>query len=173
MTEPARHPIETFERQRDEYEDDSERPLGTYLGVLTGYGVSVAALGAIARWSGRSLPERIAPFDLALIGVATHKLSRRLAKDPVTSPLRAPFARFRGQSGPAEVQEDVRGGGVRHGVGELITCPFCLAQWVATGFSAGLVLAPRFTRLVAATFSTVAVSDFLQFAYARAEQAAG
>jgi hypothetical protein len=51
-------------------------------------------------------------------------------------------------------------------VGELITCPFCLAQWVATAFTAGLVFAPRATRLVAGTFSTVAISDALQNVYA-------
>jgi hypothetical protein len=36
---------------------------------------------------------------------------------------------------------------------------------VATAFGAGLVFAPRATRLVAATFASVAVSDFLQFGY--------
>jgi hypothetical protein len=28
-------------------------------------------------------------------------------------------------------------------MGELLTCPFCLGQWVATGLIFGLVLAPR------------------------------
>ena len=55
--------------------------------------------------------------------------------------------------------------------GELITCPFCLAQWVATGLAAGLVFAPRATRLVMSTFSAVAGADFLQYAYASLQQA--
>lgn len=55
--------------------------------------------------------------------------------------------------------------GDEHDVGELVTCPFCLAHWVATGFMAGMVFAPRATRLTAATFTAVAASDFLQGAY--------
>ena len=44
-------------------------------------------------------------------------------------------------------------------------CPFCIAQWIATGFAFGLVLAPRATRLVAGTLSAVTSSDWLQFAH--------
>jgi Protein of unknown function (DUF1360) len=40
-----------------------------------------------------------------LFGVATHKLSRLLAKDKVTAPLRAPFAEFEDEGGPAEVDD--------------------------------------------------------------------
>jgi hypothetical protein len=65
----------------------------------------------------------------------------------------------------------VRGHGVQHSVGELLSCPMCLAQWVATGLSAGLVLAPRQTRLVLATFTAVAGADFLQYLYAYLQQA--
>ena len=56
-------------------------------------------------------------------------------------------------------------GGVKHAVGELLTCPFCLAQWVATGFVFGYATAPRATRLAALTMTLVAGSDVLQFAY--------
>ncbi len=61
---------------------------------------------------------------------------------------------------------------VRHAVGELLSCPFCLDMWIATGFIIGLVFAPRFTRVVAATFTALAGADFLQLIYARAQQAA-
>ena len=43
--------------------------------------------------------------------------------------------------------------GLRHSIGELITCPFCLDVWIAAGFTIGLVFAPRLTRLVAAALS--------------------
>src|ERR671921_339569 len=80
--------------------------------------------------------------------------------------MRAPFTSFRGASGEAEIAEEVREhGGVKHAVGELLTCPFCLAQWVATGFVLGYVTAPRATRLAALTMTLVAGSDVLQFAY--------
>ena len=62
-------------------------------------------------------------------------------------------------------------GGLKHSIGELITCPFCLDVWIATGFTVGLVFAPRVTRLVAATFSAVTGADFLHLLYAKAQEA--
>lgn len=64
----------------------------------------------------------------------------------------------------------MRGSGARHAVGEMLTCPFCLDQWVATGFAFGLVMVPRLTRLVMATLSAVAGADFMQLAYAAAQK---
>lgn len=137
------------------------------------YSLLVGAAATAARLLGRSAPARVTPWDVALLGVATHKVSRLLAKDPVTSPLRAPFVAYEGTAGPAEVREEVREhGGVKHAVGELSSCPFCMAQWVATAFVAGSVLAPRATRLAATTFAAVAVSDSLQLGYAALERAA-
>ena len=133
-------------------------------------GAYAAALGAFL-WRFRDrLPEEISPRDLALIGVASHKTSRAIAKDKVTAPLRAPFTEHEGDAGPGELEESPRGTGVRHTVGELIVCPFCLDQWVATGYAAGLVLAPRATRFVASVMATVAISDFLQIGYKVSEQ---
>jgi hypothetical protein len=57
---------------------------------------------------------------VVLAGIATHKVSRLLAKDTVTSFGRAPFTRYR------------------------------LAQWVVGGFALGYVLAPRVTAYSAA-----------------------
>jgi hypothetical protein len=135
------------------------------------YGASVAAAGALVRRRGRRLPD-ISVGDVVLVGVATHKLSRRVTKSSVTSPIRAPFTRYKGLSGPAELSEEPRGRGVRKAVGELVTCPFCLSQWVATGFVFGLLTAPRATRWAASVFASLALADFLQFAYAWAEQEA-
>jgi hypothetical protein len=116
------------------------------------------------------LPERVRLADVALIGIATHKLSRLLAKDKVTSFLRAPFTEFQESSGHGEVEEKPQGHGLRLAVGELLVCPYCLGLWVAGGFAAGMVVAPRSTRLVASVFATKAVSDFLQLAYKAAEE---
>jgi hypothetical protein len=154
-------------------ESEDERPLRSYVALLATYGTLTGSLAAVVRLRGKRLPERIAAYDLVLVIAGTHKLSRLLAKDSVLSPVRAPFTRYKGVSGPAELTEEVRGTGIQKVVGELLTCPFCLGQWVATGFMFGLVVAPRFTRLVAATFAALAGSDFLHLAYATAEQKAG
>lgn len=161
----------TAHDQQLAYAGDQDRPLGGYLGAMTLYAAVVGAVVLAARASDREIPEPTLR-DVLLLGAATHKLSRLVAKDPVTSPLRAPFTRFAGRSGDAEVTEETRGSGARHAVGELPTCPFCVGQWVATGFAAGLVFAPRLTRLVAGTVSAIGLADLLQFGYSAAERAA-
>jgi hypothetical protein len=148
----------------------SERPLGGYA-VLTG--TFLSACGAFAAWlarSGRELPERVPASDLALLSVATHKASRLLAKDRVTSAVRAPFTDFQEAGGPSEVEERPRGTGLRRAVGELLICPFCLSLWIATALAVGLIVAPRQTRWLASVLVMVTGSDALQIAYVKAEQ---
>jgi Protein of unknown function (DUF1360) len=152
--------------QEREYTQGEARPLAADLGAMSVYGGLVAAAATAIRVSGRELPTRIPLGDVALLTIGTFRLARRIAKDPVTAPLRVPFTTFQGPSGEAEICEEVREhGGVKHAVGELLTCPFCLAQWVGTGFVLGYVAAPRATRLAALTMTMVAGSDVLQFVY--------
>jgi hypothetical protein len=161
-------------RLRQAYAPHEHRPLGGYLAAMGTYATVTATLAGLARATGRPVPERPLTSDVVLLSVATHKFSRLLAKDAVTSPLRAPFTSYDRPIGSGEVMEQVRdqGSSTRHAIGELLSCPFCLAVWVATGLTGGLVLAPRLTRLVATALTAVAASDFLQMAYAVAQRAA-
>jgi hypothetical protein len=152
-------------RSVEDYAPGQDRPLGGYAGAMSVYGALSAGLAGLARMQKRALP-RADASDVILVACATHKLSRLITKDAITSPIRAPFTQFAGAAGEGELTEEVRGDGVKHAVGELLTCPFCLAQWIATGFAFGLIFAPRATRLVASTMTAVAGSDFLQLAYA-------
>jgi hypothetical protein len=163
-----------LDRLRRQYAPHDHRPLDGYLVTLGAFSALAAGAAAAARLSGRPVPERPAAADVLLVSIATHKLSRIIAKEAVTSPLRAPFTRYEAPSGPAELHEEVRdqGSSLRHSVGELVSCPFCLAVWVATGLTSGLILAPRLTRLTATVFTATAASDFLQMAYAIAKNAA-
>ena len=70
------------------------------------------------------------------------------------------------------MEEAARGTGARFAIGELLVCPYCLAQWVASSFAVGLVAVPRTTRLVAGIYVAETVSDFLQLAYKAAEDRA-
>ena len=167
---PVERAREVVAGEKHEYEGDRDRPLGGFLAVAGTYAAAVTGGVVVLRRRRQALPERLAAADLALVTVATHKLSRLLAKDPVTSPLRAPFTRYEGMSGPAELAEKVRGTGLRKAVGALVTCPFCLAVWVATAFVFGLVVAPRSTRLAAAVLTAVTGADVLHFAYAALEE---
>ncbi|WP_182525449.1 DUF1360 domain-containing protein [Nocardioides dongkuii] len=136
-----------------------------YAGAMSVFTSAVAGAALAARRTGK-VPERYSVLDLALGAVATHKLARIVSKEGVTTPIRAPFTEFEGEAGSAELTESPKDG-AGHTVGELLTCPFCLAPWIASGYVAALALAPNAARAWAATFSVVGGSDFLQHAYAR------
>ena len=160
------------ENEADAYRDGEDRPLGGYVVVMAVFAALVSGAAGLALATGRKLPQGVGPWDVLLLALGTHKLSRTLTKDAVTSPLRAPFTRYKETGGPAEVMEEVRStSGLRHSIGELITCPFCLDIWVATGFTIGLVFAPRLTRLIVTTLSAVTGADFLHLLYAKAQEA--
>lgn len=154
------------------YAPRDHRPLAGYVASMAGFAAAAAGFAGLVRATGRRLPERPALADVVLVSIATHKLSRMLTKEAVTSPLRAPFTRYQGPAGGAELREEVRadGSATRHAVGELVSCPFCMAVWVAGALTGGLVLAPRSTRLAATVMTAVTASDFLQFAYAAAQR---
>jgi hypothetical protein len=150
----------------EDYAEAAEhRPLAGYA-ALSGTLAAAFAAGLVRA----PLPERISPQDIVLAGVATHKLSRLLAKDKVTSFLRAPFTEFQEPSGKGEIEEKPRGRGLRLATGELLVCPYCVAQWIAAGFAVGYVRAPRLTRLLAGMYTMYAISDGLQFAYLAADE---
>ncbi|MDQ3863920.1 MAG: DUF1360 domain-containing protein [Actinomycetota bacterium] len=149
----------------EEYKQGEDIPLLSY-GVLAGaFNLVFAVFLLVARLTGKSVPERIDATDIALLGMATHKVSLVGSQDAITSPLRAPFTELREKESPKKVDEKPRGEGLRRSVGELLTCKFCLSVWVASLFTYGLVLVPRVTRLVAAMFAVVTVSDHLHQAY--------
>jgi hypothetical protein len=153
-----------------DYENgQGERPLAGYVRAMATYGTLVTGLTLAGRARGVRLPARVPYDDLALLTVATFRGSRLLAKSAVASPLRAPFTEFTGAGGPGEVSEEVTAEGHLHAVGELLTCPFCLGQWIGTLFMASYLADPRRTRWVAATLTAAAASDALQLAYARLE----
>jgi Protein of unknown function (DUF1360) len=157
---------------RGPFEDyaDEPRPLGPY-GLLAGiFAVAVGGSLVALRMTGKHLPKRIRAGDVLLGGVATHKLSRLLAKDKVTSFLRAPFTEYQGPGGPGEVEEKPRGSGLRYATGELLVCPYCLGLWVATAYGLGHVAAPRATRLAGFVLTALTISDSLQIAYKAAEE---
>ncbi|HWF14881.1 MAG TPA: DUF1360 domain-containing protein [Acidimicrobiales bacterium] len=141
------------------------RPLGGYAKLLTVYGVVAGALAVALRKQAPGL-QQLDAMDLALYGLATEHLSRLITKDSVTSVLRAPFTEFKEAAGEGEVNEDVVGHGTRHAIGELLTCPFCSAQWVATALVAGRVAAPNLTRAIVSVSAAARLSDYLQLLYA-------
>ena len=161
--------IEKYGAKTREKEECDEQLLAEYASLLGFYLASVAVLTGMAIERDR-LPKRFSLLDLALLGIATHKLSRIVAKDRITSILRAPFVSYIRSTGAGEVEEEPRGRGIQRGIGHLISCPYCTAPWCATALAFGLVFAPRVTRFVAGILASVATSDFLHRAYLAAKE---
>jgi hypothetical protein len=162
--EPAPGPLAGYAAPED------RPPLIAYAGTMGVFGAISGAALLAARRTGHELPERVGARDLVSVGVASHKVSRLIAKDKVTAPLRAPFTEYEGDGGPGEVSERSRGKGAQRAVGDLLSCPYCLGLWVVAAFSISLLFAPRLTRFVASIFSALTISDFLQIAYKAAEE---
>src|SRR5438477_3557388 len=146
-----------------------EMPLAGYTILLAAYGGIFGALfGNLLSRTDVANPR---PADAVMLGIATHKIGRIITKDWVTSPLRAPFVEYVESAGGGEVKERSRGTGLRRAVGDLLTCPWCIAPWVAGALYSLFLINPRAARLVTSGFTSVAVSDFLQHAYAAARRA--
>jgi Protein of unknown function (DUF1360) len=156
---PGTGPIEGYAPPQD------RPPLGSYALMSAAFMAGCAGFFLAARRNRLQLPEQVGTKDIVLIGAATHKLARLIAKDKVTSFLRAPFRRYQEKAGPAEVDEETRGEGFQAAVGELLGCPYCLGMWISAAMTGGLVVAPRETRIAASTLTALTVADFLQLGY--------
>jgi uncharacterized protein DUF1360 len=133
------------------------RPLPEYFALTTAFG---SVLGGFLLLARRRLPEKVAFADVARIGVASYKIGRLVAKDEVTSWVRAPVTRDEEGTEPKQR-------GMERALGELVTCPYCVGLWIAAGLSCSLVLFPRQTRLVTTIFGAQAVADFLNAGFVK------
>jgi hypothetical protein len=161
--------IEKYGERTEEKEECDERLLAEYASLMAFYLASAATLSGVALKKGL-LPRRFGLFDLTLLGVATHKLSRLIAKDRVTGIIRAPFVSYIRSVGAGEVEEEPRGRGIQRGIGNLISCPYCMGPWCATALAFGFVFSPKVTRFFAAILASVTMSDFLHRAYLAAKE---
>jgi hypothetical protein len=160
MTMPA-----TLRNERAEYasEADEDLPLATYAGLSIAYAAAVTGFAVWARRRGVRIPARMPTSDLALLAAGTFKLTELVSRDRVTSFARAPFTRYKAPGGGPAVEEAPRPRGVRKGIGDLLTCPWCTAQWVATGWMCGYVVAPRYTRFFASGATVLLGADVLEY----------
>ena len=154
----------------DGYAPGEDKPLASYGMLMSVFSALAGGFAAWFRRSGRDLPERIDGRDFALLTVASHKAARLITKDKVTSAVRAPFTEYQGPGGPGEVEEAPRGKGLRHAIGELLVCPYCLGMWTSALMTAGLLVAPRFTRWLCSVLAIFFGADVLQIAYKKAEE---
>jgi hypothetical protein len=137
-------------------------PYGSYAAIMGVFASLLATAGAIGRLLDRD-PQCQTSLDLVVLGLASFKAARTVARDEVTSFIRQPFVRGDAHSGEGE--EPVEGG-MAQAIGELVTCTRCAGTWVAAGLASTQILAPRFGRLLTWSFAAAAANDFLQAGFA-------
>ncbi len=147
-----------------------ELPTGDYAALVAVFNGVLASALLVRKCARQALPERVEAQDLILFALSTQKLSRVITKDKVTAAFRAPFTEIEGKGGPGELEERSRGHGLRRAIGDLITCPFCLGTWIASGFIYGFLFTPRITRMLASIFAVSGIADFLQQAYVKTQE---
>jgi hypothetical protein len=147
-----------------------QMPTRDYAALTAIFNGAIAAALLARKCSREPLPERIEPQDLVLFALSTQKLSRVITKGKVTTAIRAPFTEIEGKGGAGELEERPRGRGLQRAIGELLTCPFCIGTWIASGFIYGSLFSPRATRTVASIFAVSGVADFLQQLYVKTQE---
>ncbi len=137
----------------------SSRPYGAYAGIMATFVGGIAATELLTHRLHRAPAER-SWLDLSVLGLATFKAARTLARDDVTSFIREPFVQ--GTPSEPDQEEPVRTGDLRQAVGELVTCSRCVGTWIAAGLAGVDVLAPRFGRTLSWALAAGGANDFLQ-----------
>jgi hypothetical protein len=140
----------------------SRPPYRAYAAIMSTFAGGLSIAGALAHLLRRDPRENDA-LDLVVLGAATFKASRTIARDEVTSFLRDPFVEGRAHEGG---EEPVETGDMRQAIGELVTCSRCVGTWIAAGLACTQILAPRFGRLLTWTLAAGAVNDFAQAGFA-------
>jgi Protein of unknown function (DUF1360) len=140
----------------------TQAPHREYAAIMATFVVGLAGAGLLARALGRDAEEHNA-LDLAVLGLATFKASRTVAKDEVASFLREPFVEGEAHDGDEDAVET---GDLRQAIGELVTCPRCIGTWIAAGLTSTQILAPKFGRLLTWTLAAAGANDYLSAGFA-------
>jgi len=133
-------------------------PYESYAAIMGAFAGLLAAAGSLGRLLDRD-PQCQTTLDLVVLGAATFKTARTLARDEVTSFIRQPFVRGEAHAGEGEGPVE---GGMTQAIGELVTCTRCVGTWAAAGLTSTQILAPRFGRMLTWSLAAAAASDFLQ-----------
>jgi uncharacterized protein DUF1360 len=148
---------------------DAAEPIAGYVALASTF-LGLTCAGMIWLRRTKLLLPRPTALDVALMGLATARLSRLITRDKVMRPLRAPFT-VAEHGPPGEAKERARGSGLIRAAGELITCPRCTAMWVAGGLSLTYFASPRVGRFVGVLLSSSLISDYTNRKFALLNEA--
>ena len=114
------------------------------------------AAGLVTATRGRASEDPIETRELIPMAAATFALSKAVARERIGTWVREPFVE----------EEDggrrLRGGPLRHAMGELVTCTRCVDTWSALAVVGLRVAKPEAGRTITTVLATSAASDWLQ-----------
>ena len=128
-----------------------------YMALNAVFGALLAGVVLAAR-ERTSSREPLTTRDLAVTGAATFALSKVIARERIGSWVREPFVEEEDGRRP-------RGSGLRHAVGELLTCTRCVGAWSALGLVGLRLTSPATGRVVNDVLAVSAMNDWLQAAF--------
>jgi hypothetical protein len=120
-----------------------------YAGLLSG--VLLASRHPAAR------REPIAATELLALGAATFALSKVIAREKIGTWVREPFVQAEGTD-----ERRPRGAGIRHAVGELVTCTRCVGAWSALALVGTRTVSPATGRTLTNVLAVSAANDWGQ-----------
>ncbi|MDQ3992271.1 MAG: DUF1360 domain-containing protein [Actinomycetota bacterium] len=138
-------------------------PYRAYAGIVATFVAALGAVSGVAAARNRP-PAKIGATDLALLGLATFKASRTVARDKVTSFVREPFVE--GEAYEGEGEQPLHDSELKQALGELVTCTRCIGTWIGAGLASVQILAPRTGRLLTSVLAAGALNDFLLAGFA-------
>lgn len=131
-------------------------------------GTFVAGLGAVSGLAAarRRPVQATSAIDLALLGLATFKASRIVARDRVASFVRDPFVE--GNVYDGEDEKPTQETELKQAISELVTCTRCVGTWLGAALASTQILAPRTGRLLNSILAAGAINDWLLAGFAAA-----
>ena len=128
-----------------------------YLALNAVFAALLAGVVVAAREKTRA-SEPLTSRDLAVSGAASFALAKVIARERIGAWVREPFVE-------EEAGQRPRGRGLRHAVGELVTCTRCVGAWSALGLVGLRLSSPATGRVVNDVLAVSAMNDFLQAAF--------
>jgi hypothetical protein len=127
-----------------------------YLALNVVYAGLLGALLAASRHPD-ARRDPIAPTELVPLGAAAFALSKVIAREKIGTWVREPFVQ-----GDGTDQRRPRGHGLRHAVGELVTCTRCVGAWSALALVGARTLSPAAGRTLTNVLAVSAANDWGQ-----------
>ena len=127
-----------------------------YRAINLAYGALLTGLLAAHRARGDDT-EPIRAAELVPLGAATFALSKVISREKIGAWVREPFVQDEGTD-----RRRPRGEGMRHAVGELVTCSRCVGAWSALGLVSVRTLSPKTARTVTSVLALSAINDWMQ-----------